>query len=851
MVNKIEIVVTGKNLTKPEFDAAVRDARAAGQQVGDQFSKGVENKIEDAIPAAARDSWDRTGEDAKSAGEQAGFDFTDAFGGRVRQDLPPTVDKPLEDLPPKAREKGKQTGDQFSQGMSPLLVGAFTAAATIGPAAILAGVATATVGAAALIAKSNDQVAADYQNLGTVVSSTLTNAVSPVVGHIDAAVNILSEGITQLSPELDKLFAVAGPDAEQLAGGLVKLAQGVLPGITQGMSAIAPEMHAIAGDVGKIGQGLGGFIGGLGVGASGATTGFNALAKSLSEILPDLGQIIGDLSNGLGPALADVLPVVDGVAKGITVLMGVLNPGEIQAAGVALAGLFAAFKIGGLAGALQEGVTFTSFLKGSGVAAAESEGKIKSFAVKGIGGLSAALDVATGPLGLIIAGAGLLGNELGKLSGVGDHTTANVDALTSAMADAANGSAQTQGQIDELANAFTFMATGPLHATNGLKSMDDALVKLQQTSPAQAAQEFALLSKSMQANGVSAAQVAKDFPQYTQAVQDAQLQSHLLGTQTDQLSQSLATAAQSAHDAAQKTAEQALAALGATDGQNKLTLKLDDTITAYETATGEASAYKTALDAMYGKYQDYSQAQATFTTDVANATGQITKGKDAIDLTTKSGAANFTLLGQLATQNENVAEALLKQTGNQQAANKSLQDGAVKIDALAKSAGFTDGQIAQLNKDLYGTASIKDIKVTVSANTDAAYSGVNQLLNFVNSSGATIHVYENANGVYNTGMTGHAKASGGVVGAFSGLVRGGRTLVGEYGPEVVDLPMGSTVHSNPDTQRMLGAGSGGASGAGGAFELTVSPGSDGAVATMIMTLVRTGQLQIRQKAIVP
>jgi len=59
------------------------------------------------------------------------------------------------------------------------------------------------------------------------------------------------------------------------------------------------------------------------------------------------------------------------------------------------------------------------------------------------------------------------------------------------------------------------------------------------------------------------------------------------------------------------------------------------------------------------------------------------------------------------------------------------------------------------------------------------------------------------------------------------------------------------VHSNPDTQRMLGAGSGGASGAGGAFELTVSPGSDGAVATMIMTLVRTGQLQIRQKAIVP
>jgi len=186
--------------------------------------------------------------------------------------------------------------------------------------------------------------------------------------------------------------------------------------------------------------------------------------------------------------------------------------------------------------------------------------------------------------------------------------------------------------------------------------------------------------------------------------------------------------------------------------------------------------------------------------------GQLTKGKDAIDLNTKAGAANFTLLSGLATQNENVAETLLKQSHNQDEANKSLQAGAVKIDAIAKSAGFTDSQIAQLNRDLYGTASIKDIKVTVSADTDPAYSGVNQLLNFVNSSGATIHVYENDQGVYNTGMTGHAKASGGVVGAFSGMVRGGRTLVGEYGPEVVDLPFGSTVHSNPDTERMLAQG---------------------------------------------
>jgi TP901 family phage tail tape measure protein len=52
-----------------------------------------------------------------------------------------------------------------------------------------------------------------------------------------------------------------------------------------------------------------------------------------------------------------------------------------------------------------------------------------------------------------------------------------------------------------------------------------------------------------------------------------------------------------------------------------------------------------------------------------------------------------------------------------------------------------------------------------------------------------------------------AKASGGAVGAAAaGGNRWGRTLVGEYGPEIADLPVGSRVHSAPDTARMLAGG---------------------------------------------
>lgn len=49
-------------------------------------------------------------------------------------------------------------------------------------------------------------------------------------------------------------------------------------------------------------------------------------------------------------------------------------------------------------------------------------------------------------------------------------------------------------------------------------------------------------------------------------------------------------------------------------------------------------------------------------------------------------------------------------------------------------------------------------------------------------------------------------AHGGVVGAATGGVRSNRVLTGEHGPELLDLPPGTQVHSNPDTERMLAAG---------------------------------------------
>jgi hypothetical protein len=64
------------------------------------------------------------------------------------------------------------------------------------------------------------------------------------------------------------------------------------------------------------------------------------------------------------------------------------------------------------------------------------------------------------------------------------------------------------------------------------------------------------------------------------------------------------------------------------------------------------------------------------------------------------------------------------------------------------------------------------------------------------------------------------RATGGIIGAAGGGPRSAWTLVGEQGPEVVDLPYGSRVRSNPDSRRMAGAAAGG----GGAVVLELHSG---------------------------
>lgn len=143
------------------------------------------------------------------------------------------------------------------------------------------------------------------------------------------------------------------------------------------------------------------------------------------------------------------------------------------------------------------------------------------------------------------------------------------------------------------------------------------------------------------------------------------------------------------------------------------------------------------------------------------------------------------------------------------------------ITAL-RNAGLTKGQIKALEGQLRSAAAAAD--------------------DWAGTYTQRYNVVYSVSGSERLDPTGHRiggyKASGGVVGAASGATRSGLTMVGEYGPELLNLPPGTQVHSNPDTQRMMSPGGSG----GGQLLVSVDASKANALWRAILEALR---LEIR------
>ncbi len=500
-------------------------------------------------------------------------------------------------------------------------------------------------------------------------------------------------------------------------------------------------------------------IGSASADASGNVKGFAEYQNTLRGQTDQLKASFDDLMIKLGDKLIPVIKdVVGWMDKHHTVMLDLLG----AAAGAAAA--FATFTLYTKAAALATAATAAAQKL---LVIAEGESTV---ATEALGAAMSAL-----PFVVVLAGFAAMGNEATNAVPPINKAGEAVSGLGKEIQDAANGSApalQTlTGNIDKLMS----QSRGSGQVAQGFKDMDTALAQMVSSgSTTQAAAGAKILTDELTKQGTSLGYIHDQvLPKYNAALAGAATASQDAAGQTDNL-----TAAQTAL----QTANQDVADT------------LGQATSAYDAAKKSAQGYLDEVDALFGKFGNLSDAQAAFTIAMDDATKKITAGKDAVDLSTVAGANNFQTFHKMAQAAEDVSSKMMETGSSADDATASLRASAGQIDALAAKSDLTTGQIKQLNTELFGIPDIKEI--TVTANTDPAAIALAGLQSQMDRLGAGV--------VGKGGNAAMFRATGGEIGAAAtGGARGGLVMVGEQGPEMVRLPYGSTVRSNPDTMAAL------------------------------------------------
>jgi hypothetical protein len=775
------------------------------------------------------------------------------------------------------KETGTRAGDAAAQSMSPLIVGAIGGAAALGAPVLLAGLGTAFVGIAALALKSNKTIAADYANLGKTAETAITQAAAPLAGDMHQAVTGLEGDLKTLQPQLDTLFSNVGPDITQVAAGLGSFVSSALPGLSTAVGNSQVIVKDFADSMGPLGSSVGSFFTGLTANATTTGAGLQSVLGVVGNTVSTLGTVLGSASAAISADLLGLDPVINGLLTGIKDLASPATVG-------ALGGVFAAMK---LDPGISTGLTSASKGLASFAKDAETTSGVMGTVKNAAGGLSGALGTAagvmSGPWGLAIgAGVGLLSGFAGAIyasAHAADALTLSQQGLTDAVAKdggqiGANTAtyvaqqAASDGLATSAANAGVSIETWTQAVIGNKAAQQEVTAAVNTTNQAQQNQALATdeAAKSTgkftdeQKNAQTAAQgsaaanntltdknkqLIASMDAQNKQIADAITKQTQLTAATTALNDSkqifnatLASGYQTLVATTQATAMNSIAALDLGTNSAGLNQQLYNSVDAYNQAQTEGSAYLSVLDSMSGTINTLLGTEAAFTTSLANLDKQIDKSGASLDVNTAAGAKNITTLTHAATAADKAAGAVYDNERATQGATKAWNDANTKL-AQEKEAFIQSADKAGLNKDAVKQLADQlfklpaNVPVNINANTSQALTDVQLLHQEISSLPTAYDIAISTSGLKQSGKYAH----GGVVGAAVGGPRSGRILVGEHGPELVDVAAGSTVHTNSDTERMLG-GAGPDGGATQKIVLEWVGGGDDPVFQMIRKGIR-------------
>jgi hypothetical protein len=237
--------------------------------------------------------------------------------------------------------------------------------------------------------------------------------------------------------------------------------------------------------------------------------------------------------------------------------------------------------------------------------------------------------------------------------------------------------------------------------------------------------------------------------------------------------------------------------------------------------------------------------------DRATAAGKA--NNDGISAGSEKGRANRRILDQLAAATLSYADAIIKETGDQDQATRVTERGRAAFIKSARAMGSSKEAAIELANKLFGLPKKVEPLIALKGDRDAntKIGAVKRELRSVDGIVASPVVNIRINGASRLNKVERQLAGfehGGLVGASqwdggraaTGGVRANMTLVGEGGPELVDLPPGSRVTPAAQTRDALAGGGPGA----GPIQLIVSA-RPGANRELIDALVEALRFDIR------
>lgn len=261
-------------------------------------------------------------------------------------------------------------------------------------------------------------------------------------------------------------------------------------------------------------------------------------------------------------------------------------------------------------------------------------------------------------------------------------------------------------------------------------------------------------------------------------------------------------------------------------------------------AIGGVEDLTSAFDRLFGAAMGVKEADIAVAQGWSDLRKELTDGARTLDINTQAGRDNQTaILDQVNALNQ------------KREADIAAGDGTVAATEKANAA--YSSQIGQLRALLIQLGYDKGM-------VDAYIASLNAIPSNKLTTVTTLYVTKTAGGqTYNSAADAregfrYGKATGGIIGAASGGMRGGLVEVGEYGRELVRLPFGSSVvpHGQSEEMRKQWASGGHTSPTGGGgrsdggISMTFNGSTNDWLAQAVMDGVRKGKITIKSSAVV-